>query len=148
MRALTIEQWSDNHERWPELVEVLEREDQLSWVIPDGGPLRPDAVVLVAHDESSVLGFLAFIVQELGPPDECPALGLTAAKVLAFGVREETWRRGVGRALQLELLDRATKLGCYQARSVTSVALSAVPSSASIRSSRCSTRVASSIGRR
>jgi GNAT superfamily N-acetyltransferase len=121
VRALTIEQWSDNHERWPELVEVLEREDQLSWVIPDGGPLRSDAVVLVAHDESSVLGFLAFIVQELGPPDDCPALGLTEAKVLAFGVREESRRRGVGRALQVELLDRAAKLGCYQARSVTSV---------------------------
>lgn len=121
MRAPTIEQWSDNHVRWPELVTLLEREDQLSWVLPEGGPLRPDAVVLVAQDEESVHGFLAFFVQEIGPPDECPALGLTEAKVLAFGVRGESRRRGVGRALQVELLERAAELGCYQVRSVTSV---------------------------
>ena len=100
---------------------MLEREDQLSWVLPEGGPLRPDAVVLVAHDKDSVLGFLAFIVQEIGPPDECPALGLTEAKVLAFAVRTESRRQGIGRALQVELLERAAELGCYQARSVTSV---------------------------
>ena len=96
MCAPTIEQWSDNHARWPELVTLLEREDQLSWVLPEGGPLRPDAVVLVAHDEDSVLGFLAFIVQEIGPPDECPALGLTEAKVLAFGVRRRAGDKGSG----------------------------------------------------
>jgi GNAT superfamily N-acetyltransferase len=114
--ALTIEHWSDGHERWPELVALLEREDQLSWV-----RLRTDAIVLAAHDSEAVLGFLAFFVQEIGPPDDCPALGLTEAKVLAFGVREESRRQGVGRALQLELLVRAAELGCYQARSVTDV---------------------------
>jgi GNAT superfamily N-acetyltransferase len=115
VHELTIEQWSDNHPRRPELIALLEREDQLSWVQP-----RADAVVLVAHDAQCVHGFLAFFVQEIGPPDHCPALGLTEAKVLAFGVRPESRRQGVGRALQLELLERAAALGCYQARSVTS----------------------------
>jgi GNAT superfamily N-acetyltransferase len=118
---LTIAQWSDSHERWPEVVALLQREDQLAWVMPDDGPLRPDAVVLVAHDEALVAGFLAFIVQEIGPPDDCPGLGLTEAKVLAFGVREESRHQGIGRALQLALLERAAELDCYQARSVTSV---------------------------
>jgi GNAT superfamily N-acetyltransferase len=114
--ALTIEQWSESHERWPEVVALLRQEDQLEWVL-----LRTDAIVLVAHNDEAVLGFLAFFVQEIGPPDDCPALGLMEAKVLAFGVREESRRQGVGRALQLELLGRAAALGCYQARSVTSV---------------------------
>ena len=121
MRAPTIEQWSEGHERWPDLLTLFEREDQLSWVLPEGGPLRPDAIVLVAHDGVSVLGFLAFFVQEIGPPDECPALGLTEAKVLAFGVRPESRRQGVGRALQIAVLERASELGCYQVRSVTDV---------------------------
>jgi GNAT superfamily N-acetyltransferase len=118
---IRIEQWDDHHERWPELVELLEAEDQLSWVLPEQGPLRADAHVLVACDGDSVAGFLAFIVQEIGPPDNCPSLGLTEAKVLAFGVRADRRRRGIGRALQLKLLERAAELGCYQARSVTSV---------------------------
>jgi GNAT superfamily N-acetyltransferase len=40
---------------------------------------------------------------------------------LAFGVRPDRRRQGIGRSLQLKLLERAAELGCYQARSVTSV---------------------------
>ena len=121
MTGIRIEQWDDSHARWPELVELLELEGQLRWVLPDDGPLRPDAHVFVACDDEAVSGFIAFIVQEIGPPDDCPALGLTEAKVLAFGVRADRRRQGIGRALQLELLGRASELGCYQARSVTSI---------------------------
>jgi GNAT superfamily N-acetyltransferase len=118
---IRIEQWDDSNERWAQLVELLEREDQLRWILPEDGPLRADAHVFVALEADAVVGFLAFIVQEIGPPDGCPPLGLTEAKVLAFGVREDRRRSGIGRALQLRLLERATELGCYQARSVTGV---------------------------
>jgi GNAT superfamily N-acetyltransferase len=121
MSGIRIEQWDDGHARWPELVELLELEGQLRWVLPEDGPLRADAHIFVACDDETAAGFIAFFVQEIGPPDDCPALGLTEAKVLAFGVRPDRRRQGIGRSLQLKLLERAAELGCYQARSVTSV---------------------------
>jgi hypothetical protein len=64
---IRIEQWDDSNKRWAQLVELLEREDQLCWILPEDGPLRPDAHVFVALQADAVVGFLAFIVQEIGP---------------------------------------------------------------------------------
>jgi GNAT superfamily N-acetyltransferase len=112
MTGLQIEEWTATHSRWPAVVQLLEEAGQLSWVANAPSPLH-----LVAVVDGAPIGFLAFIVQEIGPADNCPPLGLTEAKVVAFGVREDARRRGVGTALQLRLLERARDLGCYQVRS-------------------------------
>jgi GNAT superfamily N-acetyltransferase len=118
MAELRIERWSETHPGWPRLTELLEQEEQLSWVLPDG-ELRPDSHILVAVDADDPVGFLVFLRQEVGPPDDCPPTGLTEAKVLAFGVAAAHRRCGIGTALQLRALELAAELGCYQLRSVT-----------------------------
>ena len=77
---------------------------------------------LVAVASERLVGFLRFAVQEIGA--DCERAGLTSqgrpmreAYVLAFGVAEDQRRRGVGTALQSELIERATTLGCFQVRS-------------------------------
>lgn len=77
---------------------------------------------LVAVMADRVVGFLRFAVQEIGPDADRPSLALGGepmreAYVLAFGVADDQRRRGVGTALQNELIERATTLGCLQVRS-------------------------------
>jgi GNAT superfamily N-acetyltransferase len=114
-----IESWSPSHPRWHELVGLFAAEGQLRWVLPDETELRPSTHVLAALVRDEPVGFLAFIVQEIGPADGVPPLGLTEAKVLAFGVSVASRGRGIGTALQRRALERARELGCYQVRSVT-----------------------------
>ena len=77
---------------------------------------------LVAVTDSRLVGFLRFVVQQIGPDADRPSLTLRGepmreAYVLAFGVAEDCRRRGVGAALQNELIEQATTLGCHQVRS-------------------------------
>jgi GNAT superfamily N-acetyltransferase len=72
-----------------------------------------------------VIGFLRFVVQEIGPDDDLPSvmlegIALLEAKILAFGVREAYRRQGIGRALQEKAIYRAEELGCHQVRSHSS----------------------------
>ena len=79
----------------------------------------------MAKQDGSVVGFLMYVVWEIGPHDrDHPPVvlngrKLTEAKILAFGVREAYRRRGIGRALQEHTLRRARDLGCHQVRSVS-----------------------------
>jgi len=77
---------------------------------------------LVAVKSDRVVGFLRFAIQEIGPDADRPSLTVRGepmreAYVLAFGVAEDYRRRGVGAALQKELIEHATTLGCHQVRS-------------------------------
>jgi GNAT superfamily N-acetyltransferase len=119
--AFRIESWDEDGSRWAELVELFDTQDQLRWVLPDGKRLRPSSEVLVALADDRPVGFLVFLVQEIGPPDNCPGLGESEAKVVAFGVDADYRRRGIGTALQRRALGVARRLGCYQLRSVTDV---------------------------
>jgi GNAT superfamily N-acetyltransferase len=81
--------------------------------------------ILVALSGSDIVGFLRFVVQDIGAEDghdpvRMDGRALTEAKVLAFGVSPENRRQGIGRHLQVALLDRAGTLGCYQVRSHSS----------------------------
>jgi GNAT superfamily N-acetyltransferase len=116
MPEFLVDEWNETHPRWPEVVGLLEQAGQMSWVAHAPSPLH--LVALIADDP---VGFVTFIVQEIGPADNCPPLGLTEAKVVAFGVREDARRRGIGAALQRRLLERARELGCYQVRSRSDV---------------------------
>ena len=67
---------------------------------------------LVAVESGRVVGFLRFVVQEIGPDCDRPSLTLRGepmreAYVLAFGVAEDHRRRGVGTAAA-ERVDRAS----------------------------------------
>lgn len=121
MTELRIESWNESSPRWAELVELFDTQDQLRWVLPDEERLRPSSEVLAAVADDEPVGFLVFLIQEIGPPDNCPAFGQTEAKVVAFAVRTEYRRRGIGTALQRRALEVARQLGCYQVRSVTDV---------------------------
>ena len=77
---------------------------------------------LVAVTADRVVGFLRFVVQEIGPDADRPSLTLRGepmreAYVLAFGVAEDYRRHGIGAALQHELIEQATTLACFQVRS-------------------------------
>ena len=121
MTEFQIESCSEGGPRWAELVELFDAQEQLRWVLPDEKRLRPSSEVLVAVADERPVGFLVFVVQEIGPPDDCPGFGQTEAKVVAFAVRADYRRRGIGTALQRRALEVAGQLGCYQLRSVTDV---------------------------
>lgn len=122
--GFTIEEWTPEHPRWDELVQVITDENQADWAFEPffAGFARH---FLVALRGDALAGFLMFVVWEIGPHDRDHApvqLGddvLTEAKIIAFGVREPFRRRGIGRALQEQTLRRARELGCYQVRSVS-----------------------------
>jgi GNAT superfamily N-acetyltransferase len=121
MADFRIESWSEDGPRWTELVELFDAQEQRRWVLPDEQRLRPSSEVLVAVADELPVGFLVFLVQEIGPPDNCPAIGQTEAKVVGFAVSADYRRRGIGTALQRRALELARELGCYQLRSVTDV---------------------------
>jgi GNAT superfamily N-acetyltransferase len=121
MADIGIGSWSPNHPRWTELLECVEGERQTDWLLITFD-FHLDSHVLVALKDDAVVGFLRFVTQRIGPPDDCPPLmmngeALIEAKILAFGVPEPYRRRGIGRQLQLAAIDRARELGCYQVRS-------------------------------
>jgi GNAT superfamily N-acetyltransferase len=121
---VTIEEWSETHLRWPELIEFIAAQNQTNWV-NFTADFHLSSHLLVACRGNQIAGFLRFVIQEIGPDMECPpvtlnGVSLTEAKVLAFGVEPRFRRQGLGRALQEELLRQARKLGCYQVRSHSS----------------------------
>ena len=122
-----VEEWSPDQARWPELVQVIKAEGQGHWAF---NPYfdRFARHFLVALQEDRVTGFLMFVVWPIGPHDrDHPPVKmgesmLTEAKIIAFGVQQHARRQGIGRALQIQGLNRARELGCYQVRSVSEAA--------------------------
>lgn len=121
---ITIEEWSETHPRWPELMAFIAVQNQTNWV-NFKADFHLSSHLLVARLDEVIAGFLRFVIQEIGPDMDCPpvifeGVLLTEAKVLAFGVDPAYRRQGIGWALQESLLGRAKKLGCYQVRSHSS----------------------------
>jgi GNAT superfamily N-acetyltransferase len=125
-KQYSIEEWDDNHPRWPEFVACL------MIVAPEQAPFvlgeRYRAYcshLLVALESDRVVGFLRFAVQPIGPEAKCPTLHLnglplTEAKIHAFAVREDVRGQGIGTELQRRTIRRARALGCYQVASYSS----------------------------
>lgn len=116
-----IERWSHTHPRFTELRHVIDAEKQTNY-LEFTAPWHESSHVLVALQNADIIGFLRFVVQEIGPDNELPPVlmngaSLTEAKVIAFGVTEPARGQGVGRALQLAGIAWARDLGCYQVRS-------------------------------
>lgn len=122
-----IEEWDRTHPRWGELVQCIHDESdeanpQEVWAFQVHPLGWPGMHFLAALNDGKVVGFLKFMEQVIGPPDDrAPIMiddvALTEAKVTAFGVRKEWRGRGIGTALQEAALRRAAELGCYQVRS-------------------------------
>ena len=120
----SIEELGSGDAGWHELVEVINREGQAKEAFdPFFAPFARHFVA--ARRDGRVVGFLMFVVWEIGPHDRGhPVLkrggnALTEAKIIAFGVPPAHRRQGIGRALQEHVLRRARALGCYQVRSVS-----------------------------
>ena len=121
---LLVRELTPSDRDWPEYVDVIAGEGQSQWAFaPHFEPFFRHYVV--AKQDGRIVGFLMYVVWEIGPHDRnhAPVVlngqKLTEAKILAFGVWEAYRRRGIGRALQEHTLRRARALGCYQVRSVS-----------------------------
>lgn len=121
---ISIEEWNSTHPLWDRLMEVVIEQGQYDW-FTFNADWHQSSHLLVAHQEQNVLGFLRFVVQEIGPDSDCPPIqfdgeNLREAKVLAFAVRETYRRLGIGRALQEHLIEFAKASGVFQIRSHSS----------------------------
>ncbi len=129
IESLMIEEWTGDHPRWVELLDVVESQQQAAWVAATYTWHR-STHMLVATQGATMVGFLRFVTQVIGEDDELESVmldgkSLIEAKVLAFAVLPAERRKGVGRALQEQTLAVAEQLGCYQVRSYSSGANSA-----------------------
>ena len=109
---------------WRELVEVITGEGQAKDAFNPFFERFPRHFV-AARLNGRIVGFLMFVVWQIGPHDRGHPVvrrdgkALTEAKIIAFGVRTAHRRQGIGRALQEHVLRRARAFGCYQVRSVS-----------------------------
>jgi ribosomal protein S18 acetylase RimI-like enzyme len=120
----TIERWPADHPDWRQLQALIDTLDQADWV-GFVAEWHLDNHMLVARQGNRVVGFLRFVIQvigveEDGDPVTLDGAELREAKVLAFGVAPDVRRQGVGRALQLTLIDEARARGLFQIRSHSS----------------------------
>jgi GNAT superfamily N-acetyltransferase len=119
-----IELWIEDHPRWNDLIRLIEKLDQTRWV-ESRYDWHQSSHMLVAVEDEQPVGFLRFVIQEIGVEDDRPSVTLDdkpllEAKVLAFGVHEDYRNRGIGRALQESAIAHAAEMGCYQLRSHSS----------------------------
>jgi len=122
--GIIIEEWDSQHPRWSELLLLVTELNQRDW-FTFTGEWHFSSHVLVARRGSEIVGFLRFVLQDIGPDTDCPPVEwkgetLQEAKVLAFGVLPAQRRQGVGRNLQEALRQQSQELGCYQIRSHSS----------------------------
>ena len=121
MADFTIQRCQPGDEHYQavcDLVEVLDQTEYFTY----SADWHLETHILIAIASGRPVGILNFAVQEIGPDCNRPGMilqgeTLREAYVLAFGVAEEHRRHGVGTALQNELIQLATTLGCYQVRS-------------------------------
>ena len=120
----TIEELPEDHPDWQQLVQVMDEVGQKSAAFNTHFIPFPRHFI-VARQGKAIVGYLMFVVWEIGPHDRDQPLvqfngeALTEAKIIAFGVKEAYRRQGIGRALQERTLQLARDLGCYQVRSVS-----------------------------
>ena len=122
--SFPIDSWSDDHPRYPELTALITRLGQEDWVAFKADWHLADHM-LAALSGGEVVGFLRYVIQEIGVEEDQQPFTfngetLREAKVIAFGVAPEHRRKGIGRALQERLIEKARAAGMYQIRSHSS----------------------------
>ena len=122
---LSIEELTADHPDWQDFVTLVKDVNQ------DGWAFNPyfeqfSRYFLAAKQDGAIVGFLMFVVWDIGPHDrdhppiQIHGKTLKEAKILAFGVKKEYRRQGIGRALQEYTIKQAKLFDCYQVRSVSS----------------------------
>ena len=124
LSSFSIEEMTSDSPEWQELVDVITQENQAGWAFNQHFE-QFARYFLAAKQEGTIVGFLMFVVWDIGPHDrdhppvQMDGKTLREAKIIAFGVKKAYRRRGIGRALQEYTLQRARELNCYQVRSVS-----------------------------
>ncbi len=119
-----IEEMTPDHPEWQELVDVIAQENQAGWAFNQHFE-QFARYFLAAKQDGNIVGFLMFVVWDIGPHDrdhppvQMDGKTLQEAKIIAFGVKKAYRRQGIGKALQEYTLKRAKELDCYQVRSVS-----------------------------
>lgn len=124
--CFSIEEMTPDHPEWQGLADVITQENQAGWAF---NPYFKQFArhFLAVKQDGAIVGFLMFVVWDIGPNDrdhppvEMHGKRLREAKIIAFGVKKAYRRRGIGRALQEYTLKRAKELDCYQVRSVSNM---------------------------
>ena len=122
--SFSIEEMTPDHPDWQELVDVITQENQTGWAFNSHFE-QFARYFLAAKQDGDIVGFLMFVVWDIGPHDrnhppvQMDGQTLREAKIIAFGVKETYRRQGIGRALQEYTLKRAKELDCHQVRSVS-----------------------------
>jgi ribosomal protein S18 acetylase RimI-like enzyme len=123
-KSLLLDEWQPDHPNWAALVEVVTQLRQEKWAA-FSADWHLSSHMLVAHRDGNIVGFLRYVIQQIGVEDDLPPVTLdgeplTEAKVLAFGVAVGVRRQGIGRRLQQRLIADARRHGCHQIRSHSS----------------------------
>ena len=121
MDNLRIEEWQSDHPHWAEVAALIEALEQTDWV-GFRAEWHLSSHLLVANTPTQIVGFLRYVVQEMGVEQDLPPFKLndrvlTEGKVIAFGVAPDARRQGIGRALQAQLIQDCRGKNCYQIRS-------------------------------
>lgn len=122
--SFSIEELTSDHPDWQSFVALVDEINQTDWAF---NPYfeQFSRYFLAAKKSGGIVGFLMFVVWEIGPHDrEHPPIQMNGqtlkeAKILAFGVKNGYRRQGIGTALQRYAIKQAKLLDCYQVRSVS-----------------------------
>ena len=120
----SIEELTTDHPDWQECVALVNEINQADWAF---NPYfeQFSRYFLAAKQDGTIVGFLMFVVWDIGPHDrdhppiQMQGETLKEAKILAFGVKEGYRRQGIGTALQEYTIKQAKMFRCYQVRSVS-----------------------------
>ncbi len=120
----SIQELTSHHSDWQEFIALVKELNQEDWAF---NPYfeQFSRYFLAAKQDNTIVGFLMFVVWDIGPHDrDHPSIAmhgktLKEAKILAFGVKEGYRRQGIGRALQEYTIKQAKLFDCYQVRSVS-----------------------------
>ena len=120
----SIQELTPDHPDWQEFVGLVNDLKQEDWAF---NPYfeQFSRYFLAARQDGTLVGFLMFVVWDIGPHDrdhppiQIHGKTLKEAKILAFGVKEGYRRQGIGTALQEYAIKQAKLFDCYQVRSVS-----------------------------
>jgi GNAT superfamily N-acetyltransferase len=115
----TVERWTSGHPRWPELM-ALENVEDLH-LEAKAQEWHLGIYTLVALEQTEIAGLLRFWTQMIGVDEDKPPFVVNGepaveAKIVTFHVFDRFRARGIGRQLEVEAVQWARELGCYQIR--------------------------------
>ncbi len=120
----SIHELTPDHPDWQNFVALVNNLNQEGWAF---NPYfeQFSRYFLAAKQNETIVGFLMFVVWDIGPHDrdhppiQIHGKPLKEAKILAFGVKDGYRCQGIGTALQEYTIKQAKLFDCYQVRSIS-----------------------------